>query len=434
MCKECKLGENFVLRVRSVLHGAGKYGILVTMKRFRRISLVAALCVCLSILAMCMGGCQKKVWNGTDYAAYTSKQYVTTQYFATPIRVVIQDDFTDPQAAIDADNVWQEICDRLQRIHTAVDTAADIQNADADLARWNALDGVQTQELEVGQDTYRILEAAKEAYRLTDGAFNPCMARSADLWGFSPRFYNDDAPQLVYPYDRTDPKTALPNDTYVQAFGAFADVFAQIELTQWTDEQNVAHYSVTKPEGAYAVVDGVTYPAWMDLGGIAKGYAADVATSILREHGYSFGYVSIGTSSISALCSIDYNTLAPAQVDWTLGVRHPRSPQDTYVKIFVHDATVSTSGDYERYYEIDGVRYCHIIDPRSGKPLQGDRYSVTVIADNAALADALSTAILIDGTQANWMQKNRAWKYAAYGSQGLYTDLDASQYLHGTRK
>jgi FAD:protein FMN transferase len=126
----------------------------------------------------------------------------------------------------------------------------------------------------------------------------------------------------------------------------------------------------------------------LDLGGIGKGFAADEAAAVLKRHGITRALVAIGGDIVAM-------DAPPGLAGWTVGVddlpgeQMPRS-------ILLHDGAVSTSGDAEQWVELGGVRYSHIIDPRTGTPLTGRR-SVTVVAPTGALSDAMATAVSVLG-------------------------------------
>lgn len=127
------------------------------------------------------------------------------------------------------------------------------------------------------------------------------------------------------------------------------------------------------------------------LGAIAKGYAVDRAASLLRESGVVDFLINAGGD---VLASGERNG-AP----WNIGIRHPRGASDRLIAILgVSGAAVATSGDYERFRIVDGIRYHHIIDPRTGLPARGCQ-SVTVVAPTSEEADALATAIFVLGPE-----------------------------------
>ena len=129
----------------------------------------------------------------------------------------------------------------------------------------------------------------------------------------------------------------------------------------------------------------------VDLGAIAKGYAIDRAVEILRHAGIESASVNAG-GDIRLIGSREGRP-------WRIGIQHPRKSDRQLAVLELADVAVVTSGDYERFFERDGVRYHHIFDPRTGYPARLCQ-SVTVAATSAALADALSTAVFVLGPEA----------------------------------
>lgn len=129
------------------------------------------------------------------------------------------------------------------------------------------------------------------------------------------------------------------------------------------------------------------------LGGIGKGYAVDEAVAWLRRLGVEAALVHGGTSTIYALGA------PPGQDAWEIGLRDPTDPEQRLGVVRLRDQALSTSGDYEQFFEVDGKRYSHILDPRTGYPAVGMR-SATVIAKSATDTDALSTAAFVLGEEA----------------------------------
>lgn len=126
----------------------------------------------------------------------------------------------------------------------------------------------------------------------------------------------------------------------------------------------------------------------INVGGLAKGYAVDRAISILRGMVPS-GIVNAGGD----LYAFGQKT---RQTPWTIGLQHPRKPQDLLASFAVKNQAVATSGDYQRYFLKDGVRYHHIFDPQTGRPARG-MISATVITTEVMDADALATAVFVMG-------------------------------------
>ncbi len=128
----------------------------------------------------------------------------------------------------------------------------------------------------------------------------------------------------------------------------------------------------------------------IDLGGVAKGYAVDRAIAILKENGIKDAIVNAGGAVYCLRARSKYQP-------WSIGIRHPRDSDRIFLEIKLMDKAVDTSGDYEKYYILDGKRYSHIIDPRSGRPVGDDVVSASVIADDATTADMLATALCVLG-------------------------------------
>ncbi len=128
----------------------------------------------------------------------------------------------------------------------------------------------------------------------------------------------------------------------------------------------------------------------IDLGGIAKGYAVERGVNILRQQGILHGLVSAGG---------DTRILGDRRgAPWIVGIRDPRNKSAVVARLPLVDEAISTSGDYERYFEEDGVRYHHIISPATGQSA-GEVHSVTIIGPNATMTDGLSTSVFVLGVE-----------------------------------
>lgn len=126
----------------------------------------------------------------------------------------------------------------------------------------------------------------------------------------------------------------------------------------------------------------------INLGGIAKGYVVERGVDILRRHGVQYGVVTAGGDS---------RLLGDRQGrPWMIGIRDPREDGKVAISVPLEDEAISTSGDYERYFDEDGTRYHHIIKPSSGQPVEGV-HSATVIGPDAVMTDALSTSVFVMG-------------------------------------
>lgn len=143
-------------------------------------------------------------------------------------------------------------------------------------------------------------------------------------------------------------------------------------------------------------VDGDTVTAEqgtkVDLGAVGKGAACDAAREVLAARGVKGAVVSVGGSVLA------YGRRNAAGDKWRIAVRHPREADSYLGVITLDEGCVSTSGDYEKYFEKDGVRYHHLLDPATGYPAESDLVSVTVVCESGLLSDALSTACFVLGS------------------------------------
>ena len=157
----------------------------------------------------------------------------------------------------------------------------------------------------------------------------------------------------------------------------------------------------------------------VDLGGIAKGYAADEVRNILLENGVTRALVNLGGTVVS-IGGI-----------WQIGIQHPdRITGIAMGRVSLENRCAVTSGDYERYYEVDGVRYHHILDPRTGYPSRSHLRSITLIGENALSLDALTTAIFVLGEEEGLRLARDAEAEAVFVTQEL--DVLCTEGLRGS--
>lgn len=208
--------------------------------------------------------------------------------------------------------------------------------------------------MEITPELYEILNASAEISRETSGAFDISLGNLIELWNIG-----GEAPQVP----------------------TKAAVAEAIELCGMDNLELSENYA--------AVRGGVK----LNLGGVAKGYAADRTMQILEKSSASSALVYIGGN----ICVYGAK---PDGSPWNIGIRDPNGTASDYIGILqLGDTVVSASGDYERYFEDGGVRYHHIIDPSTGYPSDSGISSVTVVCRDGMRADALSTALFVMGKE-----------------------------------
>lgn len=205
-------------------------------------------------------------------------------------------------------------------------------------------------------DLLELVTTVQVIYKDTQGAFDPTVGPLLKLWGF----YQKDG--------------ILPDRHTIEETLACVG-FDKVQISP-------------KERTVFFTREGMQ----LDLGGIAKGYAVDQVVALLRRYGIKTAAVDAGTSSIFVLG-------APmGKMGWRVRLRHPYDPARFVAEVTLKDVSFSASGLGERYVEIDGKRYGHIFDPRTGFPVEGFA-STVAIAPSATVSDALSTAFFVMGME-----------------------------------
>ena len=310
----------------------------------------------------------------------------TSDYFGTVSMLRLYD-------TAGAQETWEEVKALLGEIEAAV----SVSDEASDIARFNRLPVGES--LAVSPVTAALFSRARDAYEMTAGLYDPTVYPLVDLWGFSPRF-NQKTVAPVLPYDRPmrDGHPVPPDARYIEALLPLVGLDG-VELSQTDGEWRLTKR--TPP----VTVDGVTIQAQLDLGGIAKGYACDRVRALLLARGYTEGYFICGDSSMTFLGGAEGQ---PYQV--TAGKPRATAEAGTaYAAFSLENASLATSSDAAHAYDADGAHWCHLIDPRTGWPinrpdargLQSGAASVTVVGQDAALLDALGTALCVMGPEAS---------------------------------
>ncbi|MDF2627526.1 MAG: thiamine biosynthesis protein ApbE [Symbiobacteriaceae bacterium] len=258
-----------------------------------------------------------------------------------------------------------EVEDRLNR-YDSESAVARVQAAAGD---WVEVDGVTA-------EAFRLARSWGER---TGGAFDVTLGSVADLYDFG-------------------------GVGRVPSAGELAEAMAHAGVAAWELEGAAAGGAGTFPTRV-RLVDS---KAVLDLGGLHKGLAVDLAAAGLREAGVKHGLIDVGSNMVAI-------GPRPDGKPWRIGIAHPRAPGQIVATVALQDDAVSTSGDYQQGFDVGGVRYHHIIDPRTGSPATGwsgnampRLAAVTVLAPTAAEADILSTALFVMGLAVGqaWLEAN----------------------------
>ena len=236
-----------------------------------------------------------------------------------------------------------------------LDEALSRTREDSAVSRLNSAAGGTP--VDVGEELRDLIARALDFSAATDGAFDITLAPVSSAWGFTEDTYR------------------VPEDA---------------ELALLLPCVGAEH--VHLEEGTAVSLDQGTQ---IDLGAIAKGYASDRMAAIYQEHGITHGIVDLGGNTWVCGGNLEGEP-------WQIGIQDPARSAGALAGILeASDAFAVTSGGYQRYFTgPDGTVYQHILDPKTGWPVQGDLLSVTIVADNGTMADAYSTALYVMGREA----------------------------------
>lgn len=249
-----------------------------------------------------------------------------------------------------AGDVINESFERLRVLENEMSKTIE----ESDVYKINSAEGTL---VSIGDDTFRVLEKALYYSQVTEGKFDPSIGPLVSLWGIGTK----DA--RIPSKEEIDKAMSLVNYSWVQLNPSNNTVKLEKEDMK------------------------------LDLGAIAKGYAADEVRDILEKAGIKSAYINLGGNVLVIGGK-------PDNSPWKVGIQDPRQNRGNVMGVIeVKDKTIVTSGNYERYFEENGVIYHHIIDPTTGFPARSGIISVSIVSNDSFDADALSTSLFILGEE-----------------------------------
>jgi FAD:protein FMN transferase len=252
------------------------------------------------------------------------------------------------------------LADAVRTTLARVDACMSTWRDDSELSRFNAQRGAAW--FPVSAETAEVTRLALEVHRLSEGAFDPTVEPLVVLWGFGPGVRRQRPP---------------PPD-------ALARARARVDASQLAVRLEPPALRKGRPDLA------------VDLSGVAKGFAVDAVSRRLEALGARRFLVEIGGELRS-------RGAAPGGGPWRVGVERPEAgPSRVGWVVGLDDAALATSGLQRKFFVFSGRRYAHILDPRTGWPVQDALASVSVLAPDAARADAWATALLVLGSEEGW--------------------------------
>lgn len=252
----------------------------------------------------------------------------------------------------------------LQLLQAEIDIALEAVNDQmstyrpkSELSQFNTMPLSQT--VEVSADTIKVLKEGFRLYELTDGALDVTLGPLVNLWGFGP----DKRP------------TKIPTDEMI------------VEAKTKT---GIEHVAIVGNKLNKRIPE-----LYIDLSSVAKGFGVDKIVELLEKYQVTGYMVEIGGE-------LRVKGVKPGNVPWRVAVEQPSVDERKIQQLIVPgDMAMATSGDYRNYYEGDGRRYSHLIDPRTGFPINHKLASATVMHPSTMTADGLATALMVLGTQAS---------------------------------
>ena len=248
-----------------------------------------------------------------------------------------------------------KITRRLEDINRSMSTYMK----DSEISSFNQSRDIDTP-FAVSSDFFHVMTISQTLYQLTKGAWDGTVKPLIDLWGFTGHTLN---PVIPDPSDISQTKAQIG--------------FDKIQLSK--DNNLIKKHPLVT----------------VDLASIAKGFGVDEITELIQENGYTDFIVEIGGEVFASGTTKD-------KTPWKVGINTPDKNaafNTIYKTVDLDNNAVATSGDYRNFFEVNGKRFSHIIDPRTGYPITSDVASVTIISDTCAFADGLATAIMVMGVK-----------------------------------
>lgn len=340
------------------------------MKKY--LSVFIIITICLSIT-----GCTEKSYEQNN--SVPKKEKYTASFldlFDTASTIIAYD-----TSQKDFDRHYEQFYNELEKY----DHLYDIYNAYEGITNLYTVNKLAGQKpVKVSKEIIDLLNFSKYAYEITNGKTNICFGTVLELWHNEREIAKNDPSQAKVPDEQ-----ALIN----------ANKHTDIDDLIIDEENSTVYFNDSDMK--------------LDVGAVAKGYAVSRVAKWANDELWTSAAISIGGNVATfGYKNDDSSTL------WKIGIENPDTSKDDYLlKVDITDSSVVTSGDYQRYFIVDGIKYCHIINPDT---LVSSNYmaSVSVISDSSALGDALSTALFnmpidqgvelinsMDGVEAVWVDK-----------------------------
>ena len=279
-----------------------------------------------------------------------------------PVHTVTRDDLSmdtvirltasapKPKAAI------EKILDGAFDLITDADKKFSMYDPNSEISAISEASGMKP--VKVSRTVYSALASALYAAEITEGAFDPTIGPVTFVWR------------------KALEEGRVPSDG---------------EISSALLKTGYDRLRITAPDTAFLSLEGK-----LDLGGVAKGCVSAMIRDYFRSEGVTSALIDLGGNIVVMGGRAERGERV--RTPWNIGVQHPSEPRgDPICLLKIHEGSVITAGVYERCWDVGGHRYTHIFDPEEGRPIEGDLKSVTVVSNDPAQGDALSTAFMVMG-------------------------------------
>lgn len=314
--------------------------------------------ILIALITLSLTSCNEKI-NSDDYDIARQSYYLYLDTVSTVTVEYLKSDKTTDEVNRDLNNI-NKILLNIEKEFSIEQTLYMASNGilESTLMKVNNASGKN--KVNVSDEFIHVLSLAQDIYKLSDGGFDPSIGPLTRLWDISG-------------------KTELSEDEII--------IPTKIEINNVLDLVDYNNVEIdTNSNTVYLLKEGMM----LDLGGIAKGYAADKVMEYLKELGYTYISVNLGGNLLLYGSSKIYESLGKKVYSY---IQNPFDTSTTIIQTDITNVSIVTSGIYERYIEKDDIKFHHILDPKTGYPIDNELVMVTIIGSNSCMSDGLSTGV-----------------------------------------
>ena len=314
--------------------------------------------ILIALITVSLTSCNEKI-NSDDYDIARQSYYLYLDTVSTVTVEYFKSDKTTDEVNRDLNNI-NKILLNIEKEFSIEQTLYMASNGilESTLMKVNNASGKN--KVNVSDEFIHVLSLAQDIYKLSDGGFDPSIGPLTRLWDISGKT------------ELSEDKIIIPTKSEINNVLDLVD-YNNVEID-------------TNSNTVYLSKEGMM----LDLGGIAKGYAADKVMEYLKQLGYTYISVNLGGNLLLYGSSKIYESLGKKVYSY---IQNPFDTSTTIIQTDITNVSIVTSGIYERYIEKDDIKFHHILDPKTGYPIDNELVMVTIIGSNSCMSDGLSTGV-----------------------------------------